>query len=68
MSLWLKKRLVSSVSITGSNQRDAFDRSLTYTRNRSGQRIDPWRTPQITYLGSVLLFSPISMGCFLLDK
>ena len=68
MSLRLKKRLVSSANIIGSNKRDAFGRSLTYTRNRSGPRIDPWGTPQVTYLGSVLLFSPISMYCFLLDK
>ena len=68
MSLWLKKRLVSSVNIIGSIERDAFDRSLTYTRNRSGPRRDPWGTSQVTYLGSVLLFSPISMYCFLLDK
>ena len=52
----------------GSSKRGAFDRSLTYTRNRSGPRIDPWGTPQVTYLRSVLLFSPISMHCFLLDK
>ena len=46
MSLWLKKRLVSSANIIGSNKRDAFDRSLIYTRNRSGPRIDPWGMPQ----------------------
>ena len=68
MFLWLKKRLVSSANIIGSNKRDAFGRSLTYTRNRSGPRIDPWGTPQVTYLRSVLLFSPIWMYCFLLDK
>ena len=68
MSFWLKKRLVSSVNITGSNKRDTFGRSLTYTRNRSGPKIDPWGTPQVTYLGSFLLFSPISMYYFLLDK
>ena len=43
----------------GSNKRDAFGRSLMYTRNRSGPRIDPWGTPQVTYLRPVLLFSPI---------
>ena len=37
----LKKRLVSSANITGSNKRDAFGRSLTHARNRSGPRIDP---------------------------
>ena len=42
MPLWLKKRLVSSANIIGSNKQDAFDRLLTYTRNRSGPRIDPW--------------------------
>ena len=68
MSLWLKKRLVSSANIIGSKERDAFGRSLTYTKNRSGPRRDPWGTSQVTYLGSVLLFSPISMYCFLLDR
>ena len=61
MSLWLKKRLVSSANIIGSYKWDAFGRSLTYTRNRSGLRIDPWGTPQVTYLRSVLLFWRISM-------
>ena len=41
MSLWLKKRLVSLTKIIGSNKRDVFGRSLTYTRNKSGPRIDP---------------------------
>ena len=68
MSLWLKKSLVSSANRIGSNKLDAFCRSLSYTRNRSGPRKDPWGTPQVTYLGSVLLFSPISMYCFLLDN
>ena len=58
MSLKLKKRLVSSANIIGSNKRDAFGRLLTYTRNRSGPRTDPWGTPQVTYLRSVSLFSP----------
>ena len=57
MSLWLKKGKHHRQNITGSNKRDAFGRLLTYTRNRSGPRIDPWGTPQITYLRSVLLFS-----------
>ena len=61
MSLWLTKRLVSSANIIGPYKQDAFGRSLTYTRNRSGLRIDPWGTPQVTYLRSVLLFSRISM-------
>ena len=68
MSLWLKKRLVSSSNIIGSNKRDAFSRSLIYTRNRSGPLIDPCGTPQVTYLRSVLLFSSISMYCVLLEK
>ena len=68
MPLWLKKRLVSSTNIIGSNKRDTFGRSLTYIRNRSGARINPRRMPQVTYLESVLLFSLISMYCFLLDK
>ena len=59
MSSWLKKILVLSANIIGSNKRDAFGRSLTYTKNRSGPRIDPWGTPQVTYLRSVWLFSPI---------
>ena len=41
MPLCLKKRLVSSENIIGSNKRDAFGRSLTYIRNRSGPKIDP---------------------------
>ena len=57
MSLWLKKGKHHRQNITASNKRDAFGRLLTYTRNRSGPRIDPWGTPQITYLRSVLLFS-----------
>ena len=61
MSLWLTKRLVSSANIIGSYKQNAFGRSLTYTINRSGLRIDPWGTPQVTYLRSVLLFSRISM-------
>ena len=68
MSFWLKKRSVPSANIIGSNKRDAFDRSLTYTRNRSGSRTDPWGMPQVTHLGSVLLFLPISMYCLLLDN
>ena len=68
MSLWLKKRLVSLANIIGSNKRDAFGRSLTYTRNRSHPRIDPWEMLQVAYLESVLIFSPISRYCFLLDK
>ena len=46
MPLWLKKRLVSSANIIGSIKWDAFGRSLTYTRNRSGPSIDPWGMPQ----------------------
>ena len=59
MFLWLKKRLLSSASIIGSNKRDAFGKSLTYTRNRSGPRIDPWGMPQVTYVRSVLIFAAI---------
>ena len=59
MSLWLRKILVSSANLTGSNKRDAFSRMLTYTRNRSGPRINLWRTQQVTHLRSVLLFSPM---------
>ena len=55
-------------NIIGSSERDAFGRLLTYARNRSGPRVDPWGTQKVTYLGSVLLFSSISMYCFLLDK
>ena len=68
MSLWLKKKLVSSANIIGLKKRDAFGRSLIYARNRIYSRIDPWGTPQVTYLRSVLLFSPIWMYYFLLDK
>ena len=68
MSLWLKKRLISSAKIIGSNKWDAFGTSLTYTRNRSGPRINPWGTAQVTYLRYVLLFSPTWMYYFLLDK
>ena len=35
MSWCLKKRLMSMANIIGSNERDAFGRSLTYTWNRS---------------------------------
>ena len=63
-----KKWLVSSANIIRSNKRDAFGRLLTNTRNRNGPRIDPWGMPQVTYLGSVLLFSPVSMYYYLLDK
>ena len=59
MSVWLKKRLVSSANIIGTNKRDAFGRSLTYTRNRNGSRIDPWGTPEVRYFRSVSLFLPI---------
>ena len=61
MPLWLKKRLVWWANIIGSNKQDAFGRSLTYTRNRSGPSTDPSGMPQVTYLGSILLFSTISM-------
>ena len=64
MSLWLKKRLVSSTNIIPPNKQDAFGRLLTYSKNRSGLRIDPWGTPQVTYLRSVLLFSPVSCTTF----
>ena len=40
----------------GFNKRDAFGTSFTYTRNRSGPRIDPWGMPDIIHLRSVLLF------------
>ena len=68
MFLWLKKKLVSSANIIGSNKRDACGRSLTYTRNRSDPRIGPWGAPQVIHLRPVLLFSPIWMYCFPLDK
>ena len=57
--LMIKEKLVSSANIIGSNRRDAFDRLLTYIRNRNGPRIDPWVTPKVRYLRFVLLFSPI---------
>ena len=63
-----KKWLVSSANIIRSNKRDAFGRLLTNTRNRNGPRIDPWGMPQVTHLGSILLFSPVSMYYYLLDK
>ena len=50
MFLWLKKTLVSSVNIIRSNKQGAFGRSFTYTRNRSGPRINLWRMSQVTYL------------------
>ena len=56
MTLWLKKRLVSSANIIRSTKRDEFGRSLTYTRNRSGPKIDPWETPQVTYLRSIKIY------------
>ena len=68
MSLWLKKRSVLSANKIGSNKRGAFSRSLTYTINRSGPRIDPCGTPYVTYLRSILLSSSIWMYCFVLDK
>ena len=34
ISLWLKKRLIYSASIIGSNKRDVFGRSLTCTRDK----------------------------------
>ena len=68
MSLWLKKRLVSSAKMIGSNEPDAFGRSLTYTRNRSGPRIDPWRntTSNIFMICSAIF--TFSMYHFQLDK
>ena len=68
MSLWLKRRLVSAANMIGSNKRDTFGRSFTYTRIGSGLPIDPWGTPQLIYLQSVLLFLPIWTYCLLLDK
>ena len=44
----------------GSNKGDVFDRSFTYTRIRSGPKIDRWGVPQIMYVRSDLLFSPNS--------
>ena len=64
----IEKRLVSSANIIVSSKRDPFGRSLTYTRNRGGASIGPWETLKVTYLRSVLLFSPIWMYCFLLDN
>ena len=55
----IKKRLVLSANIIVSSKRDPFGRSLTYTRNRGSASIGPWETPKVTYLRSVLLFSPI---------
>ena len=66
--LMIKEKLVSSANIIGSNRRDAFDRLLAYIRNRNGPRTDPLETPKVRYLRFVLLFSPIWMYCFLLDK
>ena len=68
MFSWLKERLVLSTNLIGSNKQDAFDRLLTYTRNRSGPGIDPWGTPQVKYLRSVLLLSSTWKYCFQLDK
>ena len=39
-------RLVSSAYILTSESRLQFGRSLMYNRNRRGQRIEPWGTPQ----------------------
>ena len=69
MPLWLKKRLVSSANIIGSIKWDAFGRSLTYTRKRSGPSIDPWGMPQgYNSFKFVLLFLRTSVYCYLLDK
>ena len=68
MSLWLKKMLVSSANIIQLNKRGALGRLLTYTTNRSGPRIDPRETTQVTNLRFALLFSSISMYFFLLDQ
>ena len=40
--LMIKEKISIIRKYIGSNKRDAFSRSLTYTRNRIGPRIDPW--------------------------
>ena len=40
--LMIKEKISIISKYIGSNKRDAFSRSLTYTRNRIGPRIDPW--------------------------
>ena len=67
MSLWLKKIYVSSANRVGSDKRDAFGRSLTYTRNRSGPRIDPWGTTSNIFKICFAIFTYFNY-CFLLDK
>ena len=46
----IKKRLKSSENKIGSNRRDAFVRSITYTKKKSVPIIDSWGTLQVIYL------------------
>ena len=51
-----------SSAYSNSLQLTAEHMSLTYTRNKSGPRIDPWGTPQVTFWKGDKV-PPISTGC-----
>ena len=42
-----KKRFVSSANSNGIEHLHALDKSLIYTRNKSGPNIEPWGTPHL---------------------
>ena len=52
----IKKRLESSENKTESNRRDAFVRSIIYTKNRGIPIIDSWGTLQVIYLICFAIF------------
>ena len=56
ISLCVKKKLVLSANIIGSNMFEAFFKSSTYQRNRSGPKIEPCGTPQLIVSKLVFLF------------
>ena len=63
ISLCVKNKLVSSANIIGSNMFEAFFKSFTYKRNRSGPKIEPCGTPQLIVSKLVFSFSLICRNC-----
>ena len=56
VSFCVKNKLVSSVNIIKSNMFEAFYKSLTYKRNESGPKIEPYGTRQLIVSKLVFFF------------
>ena len=56
ISSCVKNKLVLSANIIGLNMFEAFFKSFTYERNRSGPKIEPCGAPQMIVLSLFFLF------------